>query len=42
MITFIRHAESIANIIKKNKDLYIKRKIYNSSTIDDEKKKKYK
>lgn len=39
MITFIRHAESIANIIKKNKDLYIKRKIYNSSTIDDEKKK---
>ena len=39
MITFIRHAESIANIIKKNKNLYIKRKMYNSSTIDDEKKK---
>ena len=38
MIIFIRHAESIANIIKKDKDTYIKRKIYDSNTIDYEKK----
>ena len=37
MITFIRHGESIANILKK-KDDYIKRKIYNVNTIEYEKK----